>query len=74
MRPSVGSGKCEGVSEAPAPPRRDRDFGDRRAVVRVHHQIGRGRDGGVLGRIVGAVAKQQNVAGLERVRIIARHR
>ena len=38
------------MGEVPPPPGRDRDLGDRGAVMGVDHGAGRGRDGAVLGR------------------------
>ena len=49
-----------------------RDLGDGRAVMRVHHQVARCDDRGMLGGQILAPAKQDHVARRECVRIIER--
>ena len=55
--------ETERVGEMTAPPGAERHLGDPRAVMGMHHRVGRGRDGAVLGGAMIAPAEQQHVAG-----------
>ena len=62
---NLHSRKLKRIGQTPAPPRRDRDFRDRGAVMGVDHLVGRGDDGRVLGGKSVAPAEQQHVAGVQ---------
>ena len=58
-------GKTERVGEMTAPPGAERHFGDARAVMRMHHGVGRGRNRAMLGGAMIAPSEQQHVAAAD---------